>query len=79
MKKINLLSRAEMKKVAGGNTPPCNGNGLCRIMYYDANHVYQEKDILGASASANAECVSLINNQGATRCWYDCDCDGWGN
>ena len=79
MKKVNLLSRAEMRSVAGGvESPPCTGNGLCRIMYYDSNHSYQETDILGASADANRECVSLIGD-GATRCWYDCDCDGWEN
>lgn len=86
MKKINLLSKAEMKSVMGGLVDPGTGGGstsdVCYIMVTKGSDVrYELAFNEGAGngvATAQADCANYIKQGGdGTKCQYDCGYDGF--
>jgi hypothetical protein len=83
MKKVNLLSKTEMKKVMGGVVQPeMEGDACLFVVTYDngtvVNHV---RWMEGGSTGANSLCVALIIDESVKikGCRYDCAADGIGN
>ncbi len=76
MNKLNLLSRAEMKKVMGGVVALESATDLCVIKVTYADGSTGTRDY--ATNNANALCVSWIQSGQVARCQYDCASDGWG-
>ncbi len=85
MKKVNLLSRAEMKKVLGGNAPALaeckitnvSGNGtlIDTTTYETGGYSGWSCEQMKADTASRAATIH-IQNGGSTH--YDCGCDGWG-
>jgi len=66
MKKINLLSRAEMKKVMGGNVPPPEGQGRC-VAYccpVNASCSHAIGESTGFGCTTNEDCQTAIIDNG---------------
>jgi len=79
IKKGDVLTRGQLKKVLGGtSSSDCNLPSLCRISYWKGSYYYQT-DIIGTSSNANTACLNLLSSGAATQCSYDCECDGWGS
>ena len=84
MKKVNLLSRAEMKKVLGGvaaqsrcTVTNTNGGGTTvdTITYETGGYSGWTCDGMMADTAGRAATIHAQNG-GSTH--YDCGCDGWG-
>jgi hypothetical protein len=76
MKKFNLLSRAEMKKVMGGLESLESAPDIC-VMKVTGSDGVTRTDTYSTS-DANALCVHWIESGQVARCQYDCSKDGWG-
>lgn len=82
MKKINLLNRAEMKKVLGGNADPggegVEGSGegnFCsfKYKYTSASEPWTSwSATVYAKDGGRAQCVQWIGAGTMVRCGYDC-------
>lgn len=58
MKKLNLLSKSEMKKVLGGNELPGSGNGTCHYHCCTDQHTdCSPYTTNGRSCSTSSQCA----------------------
>lgn len=83
MKKLNLLTRAEMKEVMGGLEQP---KGKCNIRYNNGEKgaidmympYYFGGSCVDQQVQAQVTCIRLLEkeNVAGDRCAYDCACDG---
>lgn len=82
MKKLNLLSKAEMKKVMGGIE---EFGGKCRVKYTSPGlkyPAYMPQNFSGScvdqQVQAQIYCINFLagRNESGDHCYYDCACDG---
>ena len=75
MKKVNLMSRAEMKNVLGGSAPIGGGGDLCRFKYkYSENGSWTGWSEAILTSDPAGDCVRWIGagTNGIVHCGYDC-------
>ncbi|WP_316805037.1 hypothetical protein [Pedobacter nototheniae] len=73
MKKLNLLSKAEMKNVSGGKKELC----VLTVTYAGGGSGSGDY-VLSGSSGANDLCVHWITTGQVASCGYDCAHDGFG-
>lgn len=83
MKKLNLLTRAEMKEVIGALAADDSGEGIPGICYIKVETrwaTYYHEALFSGTCSAqqnqaNSQCLTQLRSAEGAHCYYDCECD----